>query len=102
MEDPDNRESCRVARGKVGLLYAGQTDISLLDLLTNTSSLLVSKVRADSLDYHWAEARVFWLDRRARGLFSASLTRVVVFPVPGGPWITPISFCCRANCTARF
>ena len=72
-EDPDNRESCRVARGKVGLLYADQTDISLLDLVTNTSTVLVSQVRADSLDYHWAEARVFWLDSRARGLFSASL-----------------------------
>ena len=62
-----------MARGKVGLLYTGQEDISLLDLLTNTSTVLVSRVSADSLDFHWAESRIFWLDRRARGVFSVSL-----------------------------
>ena len=72
-EDPESRAGCRVARGKVGLLYTGQEDISLLDLLTNTSTVLVSRVSADSLDFHWAESRIFWLDRRARGVFSVSL-----------------------------
>ena len=88
-EDPDNRNSCRVARGKVGLLYAGKTDINLLDLSTNTSTVLVSRVSADSLDFHWAEARIFWLDRAARVLFSASLAsldrpQVVVADIGGG------------------
>ena len=71
--DPHNRDSCRVARGKVGILYAGQTEIRLLDLQTETSSVLVSQVSADRLHFHWSEARVFWLERQAGSLFSASL-----------------------------
>ena len=88
-QDEDNRNTCRVARGKVGLLYAGQTDINLLDLTTNTSTVLVSGVSASSLDFHWSQARIFWLDRRARGLFSVSLAspaspQVVVADLTGG------------------
>ena len=95
-EDPDNRNSCTVARGKVGLLYAGQTDINLLDLSSTssttsstTSTVLVSGVSASSLEFHWSEARIFWLDQTGRGLYSVSLhspasPELVVADLAGG------------------
>ena len=71
-QDPLNPNSCRVGRGKVGILYTGQASINLLDVLARQSTVLVS-AEADSVDYHSSLGRIFWLSTKSSQLFSADL-----------------------------
>jgi len=73
-QDLHNSSVCKVARGKVGLLFTHQTDIRLTDVVGHQTQAVVSSTRAATLvDYHYNAKQIFWTDSAEKAVYRAKL-----------------------------
>merc|ERR1711892_1188727 len=69
-----NPNRCVIAFGKVGVIFAHQTDLRLLDISTKETSVIVEgELSATHLDYHYREKQVYWTDSENKGVFQAKI-----------------------------
>lgn len=73
-QDLHNSSLCKVAKGKVGLLFAHQTDIRLTDVVGHETQAVVESTRsATFVDYHYGAKQVFWSDSAEKSVYRAKL-----------------------------
>eukprot|EP00092_Neocalanus_flemingeri_P041600 GFUD01045305.1.p1 GENE.GFUD01045305.1~~GFUD01045305.1.p1 ORF type:complete len:884 (+),score=164.86 GFUD01045305.1:115-2766(+) len=71
-----NPNKCGVAKGKVGIIFAHQEDIRLLDISLQETSVIVKDTRsATVLDYHFTLNQVFWTGSAEKGIFRAEINK---------------------------
>jgi len=70
--DPQNPKSCKVAKGRVGVLFGHVNDVRLSDVIGHETKAIVEGLRsAVFLDYHYLANQVFWTDSVEKKIFRA-------------------------------
>jgi len=73
-QDLHNSSVCKVAKGKVGLLFTHQTDIRLTDVVGHETQELVDNTHsATFVDYHYNAKQIFWTDSAEKAVYRAKL-----------------------------
>ena len=66
--------SCKVAKGKIGLLLTYQSDLMLMDEASRQTKVLASKSYPATLDYHHSRGLYFWISSESQNLMSSSFS----------------------------
>jgi len=73
-QDLHNASVCKVAKGKVGLLFAHQTDIRLTDVVGHETQAVVDSTRAATfLDFHYSAKQIFWTDSAEKRIYRSKM-----------------------------
>ena len=66
--------SCKVAKGKIGLLLTYQTDLMLMDEASRLTTVVAAKSYPTALDYHHSKGLYFWISSESHSLMSSSFS----------------------------
>jgi len=73
-QDLRNSSVCKVAKGKIGLLFTHQSDIRLTDMVGHDTTAVVNSTRsATVLDFHYTAKQIFWTDSVEKRIYRSKI-----------------------------
>jgi len=73
-QDLHNSSVCKVAKGKVGLLFSHQSDVRLTDVVGHETTAVVNSTRsATFVDFHYGAKQIFWTDSAEKRIYRSKM-----------------------------
>ena len=72
--DPAKSSSCRIEKGKVGLVFTHKSDLRITDTLGRETRAVVENTRsATVLDFHYQARQIFWVDSAEKRIYRSAM-----------------------------